>query len=76
MNERFVRELAAFFTHHLSIPHPSEVAIRTALQTPFLGHVIEYLMPEWILVQDMECIEDDADYAELVRACAAITQGA
>jgi hypothetical protein len=73
MNKRFVSELAELFHRHGLIDWVDPKNIDTALEQPFLGYIVRQLLPQRLLVYDVECIEMDEDIAQLVMEYSEIT---
>jgi len=75
MNKRFVEALAESFIKGGLVGTIDAEAIDAAVERPFLGHIVQELLPDSLLVFDSERFQQDSDVAKLVAELASLTRG-
>lgn len=75
MNMRFGQAMAGFFTKRGLADSFDAEAVDAALEQPFLGYIVQKLLPDRVFVFDSECFQQDSDIAKLVAELASLTRG-
>ena len=76
MNRRFVLELVDFLRKYQLVDTIDDDKIQAAIARPVLGNIMELLLPQQMLVYDLERVQGDDDFTALVQDYVALTNGA